>query len=107
MPSKIETNSFLPSPSPTHPHPPSFDIEVGKTRFREVLILIILLVSADRRGKENQSYANSTKNNKRDPNNKAQKISTPVKRPPIEHGSAEKHLDSQKLQVHTKNANFS
>ncbi|RVX15275.1 hypothetical protein CK203_007730 [Vitis vinifera] len=53
---------------------------------------------ADRRGKENQSYANSTKNNKRDPNNKAQKISTPVKRPPIEHGSAEKHLDSQKLQ---------
>lgn len=57
---------------------------------------------ADRRGKENQSYANSTKNNKRDPNNKAQKISTPVKRPPIEHGSAEKHLDSQKLQLENR-----
>lgn len=61
----------------------------------------------DGRGKENQSSADSTKNNKRCPNYKAQKVSTPVKRPPIEHVSADKHLVSKNLQVCPKNANFS
>lgn len=64
------------------------------------------IFSADGRGKENLLYANSTKNtNKRNPNRKAQNISTPVKRPPVEHVTAEKHLDSPKLQVHSNHAN--
>ncbi|KAF8377514.1 hypothetical protein HHK36_030896 [Tetracentron sinense] len=57
------------------------------------------LLSEDGRGKENESYTNSTKSNKQSPNQKAQKIRTPVKRPPIEYQSVEKHLDPHKLQL--------
>ncbi|KAA8528567.1 hypothetical protein F0562_035922 [Nyssa sinensis] len=50
-------------------------------------------------GKENLLYTNSTKKNKCSPNLKAQTIRTPVKRPPVEYRSSEKHLEPQKLQL--------
>ncbi|KAK9270284.1 hypothetical protein L1049_025861 [Liquidambar formosana] len=56
----------------------------------------------DGRGKENQSCTNSAKKNKHSPNQKSQTIRTPVKRPPIEHRSAEKRLDPQKSQLESR-----
>ncbi|KAL2504200.1 hypothetical protein Adt_19821 [Abeliophyllum distichum] len=53
----------------------------------------------DRLGKENLSSSNSTRNKQRSPNLKVQTVRTPVKRPPVEYRSAEKHLDSQRLQL--------
>ncbi|GFY95914.1 ternary complex factor MIP1 leucine-zipper protein [Actinidia rufa] len=50
------------------------------------------------RQKENQPCANSTKY-KLSPNSKVHTIKSPVKRPPNEYRSAERHLDPQKLQL--------
>ncbi|XP_057504099.1 uncharacterized protein LOC130787687 isoform X2 [Actinidia eriantha] len=52
----------------------------------------------DRRQKENQPCANSTKY-KLSPNSKVHTIKSPVKRPPNEYRSAERHLDPRKLQL--------
>ncbi|VVA24788.1 PREDICTED: mRNAion factor [Prunus dulcis] len=55
--------------------------------------------SDDKQGKENQSSNNSTKkNNEKSLIHKAQ-VRTPVKRPPIDHNTAEKRSDPQKLQL--------
>ncbi|CAA2996152.1 Hypothetical predicted protein [Olea europaea subsp. europaea] len=54
---------------------------------------------ADKRGKENLSSSNSSKNKQRPPNLKVRTVRTHVKRPPVEHRSAEKHLDSQRSQL--------
>ncbi|KAM2066799.1 hypothetical protein ACFX1T_043227 [Malus domestica] len=60
-------------------------------------------VSDDKQGKENQSYNNSTKSNDRALIHQTQ-VRTPVKRPPIDHRTAEMRLEPQKLQLETKNA---
>ncbi|KAM1013269.1 hypothetical protein EV1_042871 [Malus domestica] len=60
-------------------------------------------VSDDKQGKENQSYNNSTKSNDRALIHQTQ-VRTPAKRPPIDHRTAEKRLEPQKLQLETKNA---
>lgn len=69
-------------------------------------LMFFVAISDDKQGKENQSSNNSTKNNEKSFIHKAQ-ARTPVKRPPIDHKTAEKRSDPQKLQVHTKITTFS
>ncbi|PIN12814.1 hypothetical protein CDL12_14577 [Handroanthus impetiginosus] len=54
--------------------------------------------SDERRGKENQSSTNSSKNMQQSPSLKAQSVRTPLKRPPIESRPADRRLVPQKLQ---------
>ncbi|KAI3465399.1 hypothetical protein Pfo_022062 [Paulownia fortunei] len=56
-------------------------------------------LSDERRGKENQSSTNSSKNKQQLPNSKVQTVRTPVKRPPIERRSANGRVDPKKLQL--------
>lgn len=55
--------------------------------------------SEDERRKENQIFADSMKCNQESLNHRVQNISTPAKRHPTETNNAEKHGESQKLQV--------
>lgn len=66
---------------------------------------VLCCISDHKQGKQNQSHNNTTKNHERSSVPKAQ-VRTPVKRPPIDHKTAEKGLDPQKLQVHSKLTNF-
>lgn len=70
-------------------------------------LMFFVAISDEKQGKENQSSNNSTKKkNEKSLIHKAQ-VRTPVKRPPIDHKTAEKRSDPQKLQVHTKITTFS
>ncbi|KAL0351968.1 UNVERIFIED_CONTAM: hypothetical protein Scaly_1585500 [Sesamum calycinum] len=59
-------------------------------------------LSDERRGKENQSSANSSKNKQQSPSSKVQTVRTPVKRAPIECRPADKRLDPQKFQLENR-----
>ncbi|KAG8377643.1 hypothetical protein BUALT_Bualt08G0054300 [Buddleja alternifolia] len=59
-------------------------------------------LSDERRGKENQSSTNSSKNKQQSPNSKLQTVRTPIKRPPVECRSADRRLDPQKLQLESR-----
>ncbi|XVF63989.1 hypothetical protein PTKIN_Ptkin09bG0131100 [Pterospermum kingtungense] len=59
-------------------------------------------ISDDGRGKENQSYTNSTRSNKGSLIHKNQSVRTPVKRPLIDSKPAEKRLEPQKLQLESR-----
>ncbi|KAL0438671.1 UNVERIFIED_CONTAM: hypothetical protein Slati_2350100 [Sesamum latifolium] len=56
----------------------------------------------ERRGKENQSSTNSSKNKLQSPSSKVQTVRTPVKRPPVECRPADRRLDPQKLQLENR-----
>ncbi|KAL2249654.1 UNVERIFIED_CONTAM: hypothetical protein Sindi_2439100 [Sesamum indicum] len=59
-------------------------------------------LSDERRGKENQSSTNSSKNKQQSPSSKVQTVRTPIKRAPIECRAADKRLDPQKLQLESR-----
>ncbi|KAL0360802.1 UNVERIFIED_CONTAM: hypothetical protein Sradi_3764700 [Sesamum radiatum] len=59
-------------------------------------------LSDERRGKENQSSTNSSKNKQQSPSSKVQTVRTPVKRPAVECRPADRRLDPQKLQLENR-----
>ncbi|KAI3460257.1 hypothetical protein Pfo_016920 [Paulownia fortunei] len=59
-------------------------------------------LSDERRGKENQSSTNSSKNKQQSPNSKVQPVRTPVKKHPVECRSGERQLDPQRLQLESR-----
>ncbi|XP_051139966.1 uncharacterized protein LOC127257543 isoform X2 [Andrographis paniculata] len=59
----------------------------------------LLSLSDEKRGKENQSSANSSKNKQQSPNSKLRlKIGSPLKNSRVECGSVERQIDANKLQ---------
>lgn len=63
------------------------------------ILMLFISILDDKQGKENQSCNGSMKNNKKSSIQNNAQVRTPVKRPPIDPKTAQKHLDSPKLQV--------